>query len=59
MFLFEQLPQKATKLVCVGPSNSGKSSWDRIFFGILRRSKIASVSKEKRFGTVEQEPITH
>ena len=49
-FLFEQLPHKATKLVVVGESNSGKSSWAKIFFGILKTSKIASVSKEKVFG---------
>ena len=49
-FLFGQLPHKATKLVVVGEANSGKSSWAKIFFGILNHSKIASVSKEKTFG---------
>ena len=48
-FLYDQLPHKAPKLVVVGKSNSGKSSWANVFFGVLNKTKIASVSKEKNF----------
>ena len=49
-FLYGQLPHKAKKLVVCGANNSGKSSWARIFFGLLNRSKIVSVTKERTFG---------
>lgn len=52
-FLYRQLPHKATKLVTVGESNSGKSSWAKVFSGILAKSKIATVSKEKVFGLAQ------
>ena len=48
--LYGQLPHKAKKLVVCGANNSGKSSWARIFFGLMNRSKIVSVTKEKTFG---------
>ena len=48
--LYGQLPHKAKKLVVCGANNSGKSSWARIFFGLMNRSKIVSVTKEKAFG---------
>ena len=48
--LFGQLPHKARKLVVCGENNSGKSSWARLFFGLLNPSRIASVTKEKTFG---------
>ena len=38
--LFCQLPHKVTKLVVVGDSDSGKSSWARIFLGIIPRNKV-------------------
>ena len=49
--LFGQLPHKATKLVVCGDSNSGKTSWSKFFFGLIPQTKIASISKEKTFGT--------
>lgn len=36
-------------LVFCGGNNSGKLSWARIFFGLINRSKVASVTKEKTF----------
>ena len=48
--LYGQLLHKAKKLVVCGANNSGKSSWARIFFGLMNRSKIVSVTKEKTFG---------
>ena len=48
--LYGQLPHKAKKLVVCGANNSGKLSWARIFFGLMNRSKIVSVTKEKTFG---------
>ena len=48
--LYGQLPHKAKKLVICSANNSGKSSWARIFFGLMNRSKIVSVTKEKTFG---------
>ena len=45
--LYGQLPHKAKKLVVCGANNS---SWARIFFGLMNRSKIVSVTKEKTFG---------
>jgi len=47
--LFGQLPHKCRKLVCEGLGNSGKSSWAKVFFGLLRPS-IATITKEKTFG---------
>ena len=35
--LYGQLPHKAEKLVVCGTNNSGKSSWARIFFGLMNR----------------------
>ena len=49
--LFNQLPHKTRKLVCVGEKDSGKSSWAKIFYGLFPKSKIASISKEKTFGS--------
>ena len=37
-------------LAVCGTNNSGKSSWARIFFGLMNRSKIVWVTKEKTFG---------
>ena len=48
--LHGQLRHKAKKLVACGANNSGKCSWTRIFFGLLNRSKIISVTKKKTFG---------
>ena len=42
---------KATKLVVYGDSDSGKSSWARLFSGLIPKTKIVSISKEKTFGT--------
>jgi len=47
--LFKQLPQKTSKLVAWGDSNSGKTSWAQVFFGLLGEKKIASIAKEKTF----------
>lgn len=46
-----QLPIKSKKLVTVGPSDSGKSSWARILFGLTAKTNVATISKEKTFGT--------
>ena len=48
--LYGQFPHKAKKLVACGVNNSAKSSWVRIFFGLMNRSRIRSVTKEKIFG---------
>ena len=48
--LFGQLEHKTKKLVVCGDNNSGKSSWAKVFFGLLNRSRIVSVTQEKKFG---------
>ena len=48
--LYGQLPHKAKNLVVCGANNSGESSWARIFFCFMNRTKIVSVTKEKTFG---------
>jgi len=45
-----QLPHKIRKLVVVGEKNSGKTSWSKIFFGLMPKEKIAVLSKEEHFG---------
>ena len=50
-FLCWQLPHKTTKLVVVGDRNSGKTSWSRVFFGLMPKEKIAILTKEEHFGT--------
>ena len=49
-FLCQQFPHKVRKLVVVGPSDSGKTSWANLFFGIIPREKIAVLTKEQTFG---------
>ena len=48
--LCHQLPHKVRKLVAVGAADSGKSSWSRIFSGLIPRTKIAVLTKEDVFG---------
>ena len=50
-FLCWQLPHKIKKLVVVGEKNSGKTSWSKVFFGLMPKEKIAVLSKEKNFGS--------
>ena len=50
-FLCWQLPHKTKKLVVVGEKNSGKTSWSKVFFGLMPKQKIAVLSKEKNFGS--------
>lgn len=45
--LYDQLPHKTRKLVVVGTNNSGKSSWAKVFFGLLNNKRMASVTKIK------------
>lgn len=49
-FLCQQLPHKIRKLVVVGASDSGKTSWANVFFGIIPRERIAVLTKEQTFG---------
>ena len=49
-FLCQQLPHKVRKLVVVGASDSGKTSWANVFFGIIPRERIAVLTKEQTFG---------
>ena len=49
--LYGQLPLKARKLVAVGDSDSGKSSWAKVLSGLVPENKTATISKEKVFGT--------
>ena len=49
-FLCHQLPHKTRKLVCVGQFDSGKTSWNRVFHGIIPASKMAVLTKEEKFG---------
>ena len=44
------MQHKVRKLVVVGASDSGKSSWANILFGIIPRNKIAILTKEQNFG---------
>ena len=47
--LYGQLPQKTRKLVVCGTKDSGKTSWARVFYGLMNKKRIASVTKEKKF----------
>lgn len=38
------------EILVVGEKDSGKTSWARIFFGLIRRTKIAVLTKERLFG---------
>ena len=49
-FLCHELPHKTRKLVVVGDKDSGKTSWARVFFGIMNHNKIAILTKEENFG---------
>lgn len=49
-FLCKQLPHKVRKLVVVGAKDSGKSSLANLFFGIMPRGRIATLTKEANFG---------
>ena len=49
-FLCQQLPHKVRKLVVVGAKDSGKTSWAKVFFGIVPKEKIAVLTKEGNFG---------
>ena len=48
--LCKQLPHKVRKLVVVGARDSGKSSFAKLFFGLIPRDRIAAVTKEDNFG---------
>ena len=48
--LCHQLPHKVRKLVVVGDSDSGKTSWANILFGLIPENKTAVLTKEKVFG---------
>jgi len=56
--LYGQFPHKIPKLVICGECDSGKTSWAKLFFGLLRPSKIASVTREKTFGLAQIENDT-
>lgn len=47
--LYDQLLQKVRKLVVCGESNSGKTYWAQMFFGLINPSKIATLTQEKAF----------
>lgn len=49
--LWGQLQHKTRKLVVVGAKDSGKTSWVRVFMGLMDKEKIAVLSKEEHFGT--------
>ena len=49
-FLCCQLPHKVRKLVVVGDKDSGKTTWVKVFFGLMQRQKIAVLTKEENFG---------
>lgn len=58
VLLYGQFPHKIPKLVVCGETNSGKTSWAKLFYGLLRPSKIASVTREKTFGLSQVENDT-
>ena len=49
-FLCFQLPHKVRKLVVVGDKDSGKTTWVKVFFGLMQKEKIAVLTKEENFG---------
>ena len=57
--LYGQLPIKAKKLVVVGEHDSGKTSWVQVLFGVTPQKRIATISKEKTFGTSMIDDETH
>ena len=57
--LYSQLPIKTRKLVVVGEHDSGKSSWVQVLFGLTPEKRIATISKEKVFGTSMLDDETH
>lgn len=42
-------PFKSKKIVCVGPSNSGKTSWIAPLLEVMDREKVATVTREGKF----------
>ena len=49
LLLTNKYPFKAKKMVCVGPSNSGKTSWLSPILEILDMDKVATVTREGKF----------
>ena len=50
--LCHQLPHKIRKLVVVGDSDSGKTSWANILFGLIPENKISILTKQKVSGMI-------
>ncbi len=44
-----KMPHKIPKLVVCGPKDSGKTSWASVFFGLIPRKFIASITQENQF----------
>ena len=49
--LAKQLPMKTPKLTLIGDRNSGKTSLVNVLFGLTHPEFVATLSKEKVFGT--------
>ncbi len=53
----DQFPQKTKKLCCVGPADSGKTSWFAPYQGIISQTSLAMVARDNNFSasTLSQE----
>ena len=49
LLLTNKFPFKSKKIVCVGPSNSGKTSWLVPILEVLDIEKVATVTREGKF----------
>ena len=49
LLLTDKFPFKSKKMVCVGPSNSGKTSWLVPILEVLDIDKVATVTREGKF----------
>lgn len=51
LLLTGKFPFKAKKIVCVGPSNSGKTSWLTPILAVMDMDKVATVTREGKFAS--------
>lgn len=49
LLLTNKFPFKSKKMVCVGPSNSGKTSWVAPILKMMDMENVATVTREGKF----------
>ena len=51
LLLSMKFPQKVRKMFCVGPSDSGKTSWLTPILAVLDEEKVVTCTDEGKFST--------